>query len=73
MTNKICLIVPGLLPVPATQGGAIETLMTSLVRENEASHAIEAVVVSPYDEQAYRDSSQYRHTRFVFVKAGRGG
>ena len=32
---RICLIAPGLLPVPATQGGAIETLMTSLADENE--------------------------------------
>ena len=44
---RICLIAPGLLPVPATQGGAIETLMTSLADENERQQRLDLTVVTP--------------------------
>lgn len=71
MVKKICLIVPGLLPVPATAGGAIETLMTSLAKENEEFDSVEMTIVSPYEENAHHDSSRYRNTRFIYIsKAG---
>ena len=33
--KKICLILPGKLPVPNIKGGAIETLLTLLINQNE--------------------------------------
>ena len=32
---RILLVPPPELPVPAVQGGAVETLVTHLIRENE--------------------------------------
>ena len=32
---NICLIMPNVFPVPATKGGATETLITNLLNENE--------------------------------------
>ena len=32
---RVLLIPPPDLPVPAVQGGAVETLLTHLIRENE--------------------------------------
>ena len=32
--KKICFISPGILPVPNTLGGAIETLLTNIITEN---------------------------------------
>lgn len=32
---KCAIITPGFLPVPATQGGAVETLITNLIESNE--------------------------------------
>ena len=49
---RICLIAPGLLPVPATQGGAIETLMTSLADENERQQRLDLTVVTPADTES---------------------
>ena len=67
MVKKICLIAPGLLPVPATGGGAIETLMTSLAKENEEFDSAEMTVISPYEEKAHLDSSGYKNTRFIYI------
>ena len=48
--KRICLIAPGLLPVPATQGGAIETLMTSIVNQNELYKELDLTVVTTFDD-----------------------
>ena len=50
--KRICLIAPGLLPVPATQGGAIETLMTSIVNQNELYKELDLTVVTTFDDES---------------------
>ena len=50
--KRICLIAPGLLPVPATQGGAIETLMTSIVNQNELYKKLDLTVVTTFDDES---------------------
>ncbi|OXN01191.1 glycosyltransferase family 4 protein [Bifidobacterium vansinderenii] len=65
--KKICLVAPGLLPVPATQGGAIETLMTSLIEENEKHHLIDLTVVAPHDDRSRTQADAFRHTRFIMI------
>ncbi|KAA8826894.1 glycosyltransferase family 1 protein [Bifidobacterium tissieri] len=67
--KRICLIAPGLLPVPATQGGAIETLMTSLIEENEKHGLLDLTVVTPYDDESRRWAERLRHTRFMMVSS----
>ena len=48
------MIAPGLLPVPATQGGAIETLMTSIVNQNELYKELDLTVVTTFDDESKR-------------------
>lgn len=67
--KRICLIAPGLLLVPATQGGAIETLMTSLIEENEKHGLLDLTVVAPYDDESRRRAERLRHTRFIMVSS----
>ena len=43
--KKICLVTPCILPVPAVQGGAIETLVTMLVEQNEIAHKVNLIIV----------------------------
>ena len=66
---RVCLVSPGLLPVPATQGGAIETLMTTLMRQNERFHRMDLTVVSPDEPKARRLAEEYRSTRVVFLQS----
>ena len=47
---RVLLVPPPDLPVPAVQGGAVETLLTHLIRENEKQGLLELLCASaPYD------------------------
>lgn len=50
--KTILLFMPQVLPVPAVGGGAIETLVTGLLNENERDKAARLIVLSKYDEKA---------------------
>ena len=68
---KVAFIVPGKLPVPAVQGGAIESLLNSLLDANERIGSLETIVFSEYHKEAERLSKNFVHTKFVFIKRGR--
>ena len=65
--KRICLIAPGLLPVPATQGGAIETLMTSIVNQNELYKKLDLTVVTTFDDESKGLAESMRSTKFVLI------
>ena len=65
--KRICLIAPGLLPVPATQGGAIETLMTSIVNQNELYKELDLTVVTTFDDESKRLAKSLHYTKFVLI------
>lgn len=68
---KICLIIPNVLPVPATKGGATEMLMTNLLKENEKSGLIDFTCVSVYEEEAEKLSRDYKYTKFIYINQKR--
>ncbi|TPF78573.1 MULTISPECIES: glycosyltransferase family 4 protein [unclassified Bifidobacterium] len=65
---RVCVVSPGELPVPATRGGAIETLIMSLVTCNEKKHQLDLTVTSVADSEAQQQAARYRNTRFLFIK-----
>ena len=67
MKNKknICLILPNVFPVPAVKGGACETLVETLIKENEKSDRINITCISIFDEEAYKKSKQYKKTELI--------
>jgi len=67
---KIAILVPADLPVPAVMGGAIETLINNFIDINEKQKSLEIHVFSEYNREAYRLSTQYRLSKFVFLKRG---
>lgn len=66
---RVCLVSPGLLPVPATQGGAIETLMTTLMRQNERFHRMDLTVISPDEPKARALAEEHRSAHVVFLRS----
>ena len=64
---KIAIIAPAILPIPAVKGGAIETLTTYLIEENERNPRIDFTVFSPFSEEAQVVSRKYNYTRIEFV------
>lgn len=69
MRNKkrICLVTPCILPIPAVQGGAIETLVGLLVEQNEIEQKVDLIVVSNKNDKAIDISGGYKYTKFIYI------
>lgn len=66
---KVAIVTSGLLPIPATKGGAIETLLDSFVEENEKKQAIQLTIYSVYDKNAKKitKARKYNKTKYVYI------
>lgn len=62
---KVCLVAPGWLPVPATGGGAVESLMTTIAECNERFGLLDLTVVTRMDEASSHAAARFGTTRFV--------
>lgn len=69
--KTICLFSPGILPIPAVKGGAIETLINILIDENEIEKKVKFIIISNYDPEAVQLSEKYQFSRFIFIKDNR--
>lgn len=65
---KICLITPNVFPVPATKGGACETLVNNIIDKNEKERKVEITCISIFEEEAYERSKKYTATKFIYIK-----
>ncbi len=68
MKLNICLITPNVFPVPAVKGGACETLVETLIKENEKYNKLNLICVSIYNEEAFFQSKKYKNTNFIYIK-----
>lgn len=66
MKKTVFLIPPPGLPVPAVKGGAVETLLTHLIEENEKQGQLNLVCVSTPDDQAA--AHQYTNSRIMYLE-----
>lgn len=66
--KKIAIICPADYPVPATKGGAIETLIEIFIKENEIYKECDITVYSYFEKEALIESIKYRNSEFVFLK-----
>ena len=68
---KIAVISSCSLPIPAVSGGAVESLIESIIKENERHDKLDIDVYAIYDPKAQALSLNYPHTTFrYFVKNG---
>ncbi|WP_010630805.1 glycosyltransferase family 4 protein [Sporolactobacillus vineae] len=67
---KVAIVTAGTLPVPAVRGGAVETLVENLAKENEKYRRLELVIISVFDHEAEKQAHNYPHTRFIFLRPG---
>lgn len=59
--KKMAIVTPGFLPVPAVNGGAVETLITYLIEGNERDPHYEFTVFTCADERL--SSFNYKYTK----------
>ena len=69
---RILLIPPPALPVPAVQGGAVETLLTHLITENERRGELDLLCASIPDPSARAAAADFIHTKMLYVTPPRG-
>ena len=65
--RKVCVIMGGVMPVPAVCGGAIETLVTSIVKKYSRKDGFELTICSVYHPEAVKAASQYPEVRFFWT------
>lgn len=64
---KICVIMGGVMPVPAVCGGAIETLVTSIVKKYSRADGLDLTVCSVFHPEAVKVAKQYPEVRFFWT------
>lgn len=65
--RKICVIMGGVMPVPAVCGGAIETLVTSIVKKYSRKDGFQLTICSVYHPEAVKVAKQYPDVRFFWT------
>ena len=69
MKIKVAIITNGAFPVPATKGGAMETLVEQIINQNENKQDIELSIISIFDNDAKIRSKLYKNSHFYFIKS----
>lgn len=69
---RVLLIPPADLPVPAVHGGAVETLITHLIRENERQGKLDLLCASVLDPDAKAAATDLHHTKMMYIARPRG-
>ena len=66
---KVALILPSEgLPIPAVLGGAIESLVSSLVDKNEENKQLELVIISRYDNSIAKINKEYYNSKLYYYR-----
>ena len=64
---KVCMIMGGVMPVPAVCGGAIETLVTSIAKKHSKKDGFQLTICSVYHPEAVKVAKQYPDVRFFWT------
>ena len=64
---NIGIIMGGVMPVPAVCGGAIETLITSIVKQYSRKDGFRLTIFSVYHKEAVEAAKKYPEVRFVWT------
>lgn len=68
---KICIIMGGVMPVPAVCGGAIETLVTSIVKKHSSEDGFRLTVCSVWHPDAVKTAMKYPDVKFFWTHTRR--
>lgn len=65
--ERVTIVVPSLLTVPAINGGAVESLLTEFLAWNERHGRVKADIVCHYEKGVEQVCAGYQHTRFHYL------
>ena len=70
--KKVLIVMPcDELPVPAVLGGAVSTLVESLIKQNEIYKELNITVVTSFNKTAKEQACQFLSTSFIWFKYNR--
>ena len=62
---KVLVIAPGVLPIPAYKGGAVEALVESYINYNEKHHHCDFTIYTIDDDVNYNE--KYKFAKFIYI------
>ncbi|MGX2945491.1 glycosyltransferase family 4 protein [Enterococcus alishanensis] len=65
---RVMLLTYGKLPIPAVKGGAVETLLDSLIEENEKHQLLDLIIVSKDDVAITVFNKTHKFSKVIAVK-----
>lgn len=65
---EVVFVLPGILPVPAVKGGAVQTLIESVVAQNEVEKKMNLTVICAFDCEAEKKALKYSNTNFLYIR-----
>ena len=68
MKKRVLIVSSFGFPVPAAKGGAVQTLIENLIKENEFHDSLELSIASIYNKDAFNKSLLYKKTNFIYVQ-----
>jgi glycosyltransferase involved in cell wall biosynthesis len=70
--DTLYILAPGILPIPAIKGGAVEGVVSELIRKNEEFKKYKFVVFSYDPDKTMKNSADnYSNTEIVYIDYGR--
>lgn len=66
--EKLLIVTPGTLPVPAVKGGAIETFIQFLIDYNEKQQMFDITLVTQFDKECMQQQKKYKNCKFINIK-----
>ena len=70
--KTVAIITECMLPIPVTKGGAVETMVEYLIKENEKSRNFHFTVFTRAEDEAKELAKKYLYTDFIFIKPKEG-
>ena len=64
---KLLIISNGDLPIPTSQGGAVETLIQTIIDSNEKGKQHKITIFTPYDDKSKNMAKVYKMCEFEFI------
>lgn len=66
--TSVLIIMPCGLPVPAIKGGAIATLIESIIKVNEEKQEVRLTIFTSGDQEAREGAKKYPNTEFIWYR-----
>ena len=68
MNLNICFIIPTGFGIPAINGGAVETLVDTILEENKVKGLCDISVVTSYNEAIGKTYVKENHVEYLYIK-----